>query len=71
MAAAQLKVRIYYIINLIQKLKELINISNLCNFQLFASNIEENIIQSLKTVKLLLKKKVNEPYIKEPSTQNL
>ena len=66
MAAAQLKVRIYYIINLIQKLKELINISNLCNFQLFASNIEENIIQSLKTVKLLQKKKVN-----EPSTQNL
>ena len=66
MAAAQLKVRIYFIINLIQKLKELINISNLCNFQLFASNIEENIIQSLKTVKLLQKKKVN-----EPSTQNL
>ena len=63
MAAAQLKVRIYFII---QKLKELINISNLCNFQLFASNIEENIIQSLKTVKLLQKKKVN-----EPSTQNL
>ena len=68
MAAAQLKVRIYFII---QKLKELINISNLCNFQLFASNIEENIIQSLKTVKLLQKKKVSEPYIKEPSTQDL
>ena len=48
MAAAQLKVRTYYTINLIQKLKELVNISNLCNFQLFASNIEENIIQSLK-----------------------
>ena len=43
MAAAQLKVRIYYVINLIQKLKEFVNISNLCNFQLFASNIEENI----------------------------
>ena len=71
MAAAQLKVRIYYIINLIQKLKELVNISNLYNFQLFASNIEENIIQSLKTSKLLQKKKVNGPYIKELSTQNL
>jgi len=71
MAAAQLKVRIYYIINLIQKLKELVNISNLCNFQLFASNIEGNIIQSLKTAKLLQKKKVNEPHIKELSTQNL
>lgn len=70
MAAAQLKVRIYYIINLIQKLKELVNISNLCNFKLFASNIEENIIQSLKTSKLLQKKKVNGPYIKELSTQN-
>ena len=71
MAAAQLKVRIYYIINLIQKLKELVNISNLCNFKLFASNIEENIIQSLKTSKLVQKKKVNGPYIKELSTQNL
>ena len=70
MAAAQLKVRIYYILNLIQKLKELVNISNLCNFQLFASNIEENLIQSLKTSKLLQKKKVNGPYIKELSTQN-
>ena len=57
MAAAQLKVRIYYIINLIQKLKELVNIINLCNFQLFVSNIEENIIQSLKTSKLLQKDK--------------
>ena len=27
----------------IQKLKELINLSKLCNFQLFASNIEGNI----------------------------
>ena len=71
MAAAQLKVRIYYIINLIQKLKELVNISNLCNFKFFASNIEENIIQSLKTSKLVQKKKVNGPYIKELSTQNL
>ena len=71
MAAAQLKVRIYYIINLIQKLKELVNISNLYNFKLFASNIEENIIQSLKTSKLVQKKKVNGPYIKELSTQNL
>lgn len=57
MAAAQLKVRIYYIINLIQKLKELVNIINLCNCQLFVSNIEENIIQSLKTSKLLQKEK--------------
>ena len=57
MAAAQLKVRIYYIITLIQKLKELVNIINLCNFQLFVSNIEENIIQSLKTSKLLQKEK--------------
>lgn len=57
MAAAQLKVRIYYIINLIQKLKELANIINLCNCQLFVSNIEENIIQSLKTSKLLQKEK--------------
>ena len=31
--------------NLIQKLKELINSSNLCIFQLFANNIEENISQ--------------------------
>ena len=57
MAAAQLKVRIYYIINLTQKLKELVNIINLCNFQLFVSSIEENIIQSLKTSKLLQKEK--------------
>lgn len=57
MAAAQLKVRIYYVINLIQKLKELVNIINLCNCQLFVSNIEENIIQSLKTSKLLQKEK--------------
>ena len=29
--------------NQMQKLKELIKLSSLCNFQLFASNIEGNI----------------------------
>ena len=32
-----------YIWTIIQKLKYLINFSNLCNFQLFASNVEGNI----------------------------
>jgi len=46
-----------------QKSKELIKLSNLCNFQLFASSIEGNIRQTSKTAKLLDGKKVNEPYI--------
>ena len=44
-----------------QKLKELIKLSNLCNFQLFASI--EGKYQPSKTAKLLGGKKVNEPYI--------
>ena len=46
-----------------QKLKELIKLSNLCNFQLFASSIEGKKYQTSKTVKLLAGKKVNELYI--------
>ena len=46
----------------IQKLKELIKLSNFCNFQLFASSIEGKY-QPSKTAKLLGGKKVNEPYI--------
>ena len=40
--------------SLMQKLKELIKLSDLCNFQLFASSIGGNIShQTVKTVKLL------------------
>ena len=48
--------------SLMQKLKELIKLSNLCNFQLFAGSIEGKY-QPSKTVKLLGGKNVNEPYI--------
>ena len=48
--------------SLMQKLKELIKLSNLCNFQLFASSIEGKY-QPSKTAKLLGGEKVNEPYI--------
>ena len=51
----------YVYTNWNQKLKELITLSNFCNFQLFASNTEENI--SHQKLKLLGAKKVNESYM--------
>ena len=46
-----------------QKLKELIKLSNFCNFQLFKSNIEGNISHQKLRLCPLCGKKVNEPYI--------